>query len=66
MIDWASETWGGGVHFAANGSWVNDKHGDDNGSRPATRRRHREAPAGEGFPGAAAVAFRRATGTKED
>jgi hypothetical protein len=29
MIDWESETWGGGVHYAANGSWVTDKHGDD-------------------------------------
>lgn len=27
MIDWDSETWGGGVHYAANGSWVTDKHG---------------------------------------
>ena len=29
MIDWDSDTWGGGVHYAANGSWVADKHGDD-------------------------------------
>ena len=29
MIDWESETWGGGVHCASNGSWVTDKHGDD-------------------------------------
>ncbi|HET7688813.1 MAG TPA: hypothetical protein VFK41_00405 [Nocardioidaceae bacterium] len=30
MIDWNSESWGGRVHFASNGSWVADKHGDDN------------------------------------
>ena len=30
MIDWDSENWGGGVTYAANGSWVADKHGDDN------------------------------------
>jgi hypothetical protein len=29
MIDWDSENWGNGVHFAADGSWVTDKHGDD-------------------------------------
>jgi hypothetical protein len=29
MIDWDSETWGNGVTFAADGSWVTDKHGDD-------------------------------------
>ena len=29
MIDWNSENWGGGVTFAANGSWVTDKHGDE-------------------------------------
>ena len=28
MIDWDSENWGNGVHFAADGSWVTDKHGD--------------------------------------
>ncbi len=26
MIDWNSESWGGGVTFAENGSWVTDKH----------------------------------------
>jgi hypothetical protein len=26
MIDWESDTWGGTVHLAANGSWVTDKH----------------------------------------
>jgi hypothetical protein len=26
MIDWDSEDWGGAVHLAANGSWVQDKH----------------------------------------
>ena len=31
MIDWDSENWGNGVHFAADGSWVTDKHGDDDG-----------------------------------
>lgn len=29
MIDWESEDWGGSVHFAANGSWVRDKHRPD-------------------------------------
>ena len=29
MIDWDSDNWGNGVHFAADGSWVTDKHGDD-------------------------------------
>jgi hypothetical protein len=29
MIDWDSEDWGGKVHYASNGSWVTDKHGDD-------------------------------------
>ncbi len=29
MIEWGSENWGGNVHYASNGSWVTDKHGDD-------------------------------------
>ena len=29
MIDWESDSWGGTVHLAANGSWVNTKHGHD-------------------------------------
>ena len=29
MVDWDSETWGGTVHLAANGSWVPDKHSHD-------------------------------------
>ena len=29
MIDWDSDNWGNAVHFAADGSWVTDKHGDD-------------------------------------
>jgi hypothetical protein len=29
MIDWSSDDWGGGVTYAANGSWVNDKHDDE-------------------------------------
>jgi hypothetical protein len=29
MIDWDSDHWGNGVTYAANGSWVTDKHGDD-------------------------------------
>ncbi len=29
MIEWGSEDWGGNVHYAANGSWVTDKHDDD-------------------------------------
>lgn len=31
MIDWDSDNWGNAVHFAADGSWVTDKHGDDDG-----------------------------------
>ena len=26
MIDWESPTWGGGVTYAADGSWVPDTH----------------------------------------
>jgi hypothetical protein len=29
VIEWGSENWGGNVHYASNGSWVTDKHGDD-------------------------------------
>ena len=29
MIDWNSENWGGGVTYAADGSWVSDKHSDE-------------------------------------
>lgn len=29
MIDWDSDSWGNKVHYATNGSWVADKHGDD-------------------------------------
>jgi hypothetical protein len=29
VIEWGSEDWGGNVHYAANGSWVVDRHGDD-------------------------------------
>lgn len=29
MIDWNSDSWGGTVHLASNGSWVADKHGDE-------------------------------------
>jgi hypothetical protein len=25
MIDWDSESWGGGVTYAADGSWLGDK-----------------------------------------
>jgi len=28
MIDWDSEDWGGGVTYAADGSWLEDKHAD--------------------------------------
>ena len=28
MIEWDSPTWGGGVTYAANGSWVADRHDD--------------------------------------
>ena len=29
MIDWDSEDWGGRVHYASDGSWVADRHGDE-------------------------------------
>lgn len=29
MIEWGSPTWGGGVTYAANGSWVADRHDQD-------------------------------------
>jgi hypothetical protein len=29
MVDWESDTWGGTVHLADNGSWVADKHTRD-------------------------------------
>lgn len=29
MIDWESDSWGGNIHFASNGSWVADRHDDD-------------------------------------
>lgn len=29
MIDWEAEDWGGNVHYASNGSWVTDRHGDE-------------------------------------
>jgi hypothetical protein len=29
MIDWDSEGWGNRITFAADGSWVGDKHDDD-------------------------------------
>lgn len=29
MIEWGSPNWGGGVHYAENGSWVGDKHDKD-------------------------------------
>jgi hypothetical protein len=29
MIDWDSEDWGGRVTYAANGSWVPDKHDEE-------------------------------------
>lgn len=28
MIDWNSDSWGGGVTLASDGSWVSDKHDD--------------------------------------
>jgi hypothetical protein len=33
MINWESETWGGTVHLASNGSWVDDKHRRDSDSQ---------------------------------
>ncbi len=35
MIDWESDNWGDRVHFASNGSWVSDGHGDGTESRDA-------------------------------
>jgi hypothetical protein len=29
MIDWNSDSWGGGVTYAADGSWVGDKHDEE-------------------------------------
>ncbi len=29
MIDWDSENWGGTVHLASDGSWVDDTHRRD-------------------------------------
>jgi hypothetical protein len=29
MVEWGSNGWGGNVHLAENGSWVTDRHGDD-------------------------------------
>ena len=29
MIDWDSDNWGNRVSYADNGSWVGDKHGED-------------------------------------
>lgn len=29
MIEWGSDSWGGNVHYASNGSWVTDKRGTD-------------------------------------
>ena len=29
MIDWNSDDWGNHVTYADNGSWVTDKHDDD-------------------------------------
>jgi hypothetical protein len=38
MIDWDSETWGGGVTYAADGSWLGDKQTPANTHRqPASR-----------------------------
>jgi hypothetical protein len=34
MIDWDSDSWGNNVHFAADGSWVDDKHGDADRREP--------------------------------
>ena len=30
MIDWDSESWGGGVTYAADGSWLGDKQREQN------------------------------------
>lgn len=29
MIDWESDDWGNRIHLASNGSWVDDRHGDE-------------------------------------
>jgi hypothetical protein len=33
MIDWDSEAWGGTVHLASDGSWVDDTHERDSDGR---------------------------------
>lgn len=33
MIDWNSEDWGNRVTYAANGSWVADKHDESDESQ---------------------------------
>jgi hypothetical protein len=30
MIDWDSPSWGGGITYADNGSWVTDRHDETN------------------------------------
>ena len=37
MIDWDSESWGGGVTYASDGSWLGDK-------QAATDKAHRQSP----------------------
>lgn len=37
MIDWSSDSWGesgNNVTFAANGSWVTDRHGEEPAEEP--------------------------------
>jgi hypothetical protein len=38
MIDWDSETWGGGVTYAADGSWLGDKQSPGNTHRQSSSR----------------------------
>lgn len=35
MIDWDSETWGGGVTYAADGSWLGDKQAQPHRQPPS-------------------------------
>lgn len=38
MIDWDSDTWGGGVTYAADGSWLGDKQAvHTQAHRPSSR-----------------------------
>jgi hypothetical protein len=44
MIDWDSDDWGNGVTHAANGSWVTDKHGEDDAELDRGVHHQRQVP----------------------